>query len=942
MLKKVQQVAPDFWAWRSAEPERFAANQEFIDQEIQKYSSLSAITSWGSAVAQVGHLDRLLEIQEEFQLDKNTKFELLSHFGDVYRFLEKYQKAYTCYTKALEIVETVEFPEERARVLNKIGITMRDMKELDKALEFFQQFLSEEIEDPISGGAVLNNMGLIHLDKGNLVAAIQVLEQALKVSERSQNPQAISNTLGNLGLAYHKIAEFERAIEYYKRSLEISQKLEDQESYWKDLLNMGVAYSKLEDFKSALSYYQRASEISHQLGDLIGEKRCLIYLAECQRRIDSRASVTFYRKAMEIAQRIMDKEDVYRILIAQADMYIENDDQEKATTCYEEALKLSRELVDSDKELFCLTSLIQLYGRSDRYNMTRYKNQAKQLLERAGNLRIEMINGWLINSDDQGMDILKKDEQYKLCLNIGNIPAMFEPLENAIIAKGEFIYNLVLKMKPPIHSVEVLAKPTEISKSELKKPKDIRATAIATVEGRATTKDVDVESIEPSGTEQVDSIESKPITIATEPGRERLAEPPESEQVDVAVNIEGIGFDCKMTSNSLKTSWGYGSDLLQFDVIPRELGQTKLIIRCEANQIPFDFVLSPMVEKSIKLRTTQFSVADWKAIRDHLDKTRAEYGFPERVHGSALIGSFNIRQLGSNRRRNRDTWEFLAYICRQYDLLAIQEIMEDLSGIRTLMSLLGPEFDLIVSDISGFSNRPRTGERLGFINRSSVVQRSEISTTIRDDRVSFLMPPFCVGYRILGDPGTAPYEFMAVNAHLNHEQPYALDEFFALMDWIVARVGQKGKAYHPNFILMGDLSMDFDSPMREKLKLQQQIKQLNKITDKDVNVNFPFLDIHPSKADIFRTNARRSETFDQIGLFSRDVRLPSYDRNETDMGKNPQGPDYGVFDFTKLFAAALGVPDSQISELIDRYQYKVSDHLPLWIRLPFPRYPINK
>ena len=72
------------------------------------------------------------------------------------------------------------------------------------------------------------------------------------------------------------------------------------------------------------------------------------------------------------------------------------------------------------------------------------------------------------------------------------------------------------------------------------------------------------------------------------------------------------------------------------------------------------------------------------------------YGLPQREYGSVLIGSFNIRKLGSARSRNGDTWEFLADVCRSFDLLAVQEIMDNLSGLRRLMSLLGPEFSMAV------------------------------------------------------------------------------------------------------------------------------------------------------------------------------------------------------------------------------------------------------
>ena len=135
----------------------------------------------------------------------------------------------------------------------------------------------------------------------------------------------------------------------------------------------------------------------------------------------------------------------------------------------------------------------------------------------------------------------------------------------------------------------------------------------------------------------------------------------------------------------------------------------------------------------------QFTTAEWRTIRETLDSDRGKYGLPERVYGSVLLGSFNIRKLGSTRSRSPATWEFLAEVCRSFDLLAVQEVMDDLGGLRRLMSLLGPEFDLIVSDVTGkFPGESGLGERLGFIYRWSAVKRTEVATDVTYDRTKML------------------------------------------------------------------------------------------------------------------------------------------------------------------------------------------------------------
>jgi len=306
------------------------------------------------------------------------------------------------------------------------------------------------------------------------------------------------------------------------------------------------------------------------------------------------------------------------------------------------------------------------------------------------------------------------------------------------------------------------------------------------------------------------------------------------------------------------------------------------------------------------------------------------------------------------------------------------------------MSLLGPEFSLVVSDQTGvFPGEAGLGERLGFIYRWSAVERMEVATDISFDRtkvldtiadnypvfsgamqryvkglkdhadgkrrrkprlrlpvfLTFIRQPFCVSFRIAGYPDSQPYEFMAINAHLYFGESVKdrRQEFNALADWIIGRVAMNHRAYYPNFILLGDLNLDFDNPDTDRRRIDTRLKSFNNELGNEVNVNFPFLDPHPTRQEPFRTNARFTQTFDQIGFFSRDSRLPTH-KEHTSMGRASRGPDYGVFEFVNLFSDALiGKPFESLSpgekrEFLARFEHKVSDHMPLWVRLPLPEH----
>jgi len=396
-----------------------------------------------------------------------------------------------------------------------------------------------------------------------------------------------------------------------------------------------------------------------------------------------------------------------------------------------------------------------------------------------------------------------------------------------------------------------------------------------------------------------------------------------------------------------------------------------------------------------------FSKADWRRIRAEFDANAEEYGLPEPVYGSVLGASFNIRKLGAKSKRSRDEWGFLANVCRRFDLLAIQEIMDDLSGLRHLRDLLGSEFGMIVSDTTGvFPGEPGLGERLGFIYNRRTVERTETATDITFDRtklistiaanydslkevaephirvfkeyneqlaafanglradkprkpqfnvqlptfLSFIRAPFCVSFRIAGHSGTQPYEFLAINAHLYFGRFMSdrRQELDALMEWILARVREDDTTYAPNFVLMGDLNLDFDRPETDRKRIEKHLRGFAARSGQKYIVNFPFLDKHPKQSRYLRTNARLSQTFDQIGLFCRDDRFPAFSDNRH-MGSSRVGPDYGVFEFTQLICKALhgkrlgALTRSQKEELFSRLEHSISDHMPLWLRMPLPQ-----
>ena len=167
--------------------------------------------------------------------------------------------------------------------------------------------------------------------------------------------------------------------------------------------------------------------------------------------------------------------------------------------------------------------------------------------------------------------------------------------------------------------------------------------------------------------------------------------------------------------------------------------------------------------------------------------------------------------------------------------------------------------------------------------------------------------------------------FIAVNAHLLYGKSKSEREleFKALIEWLTLRSKKIRTSRHPNLILLGDCNLDFGPSHVMREDIDTLLKSLNKTylkSKKAADANFPLLSEHP-KHGYLKTSLRQTATYDQIGIFSTDKRLPKPDDNKT-AGSTAGGFDYGVFDLGNLISHALH------SKAIDEdYYQRKENHL---------------
>jgi endonuclease/exonuclease/phosphatase family metal-dependent hydrolase len=200
-----------------------------------------------------------------------------------------------------------------------------------------------------------------------------------------------------------------------------------------------------------------------------------------------------------------------------------------------------------------------------------------------------------------------------------------------------------------------------------------------------------------------------------------------------------------------------------------------------------------------------------------LESARKEARVPRRKSGRLLVASWNIARLGGNERRDED-YKLLATMIGWFELVALQEVRDNLAGLRAIQANLPRPFRVLFSDSAG------NNERMAFVYDSRKVspleEIGEIGFSPRElaaVRKAKVGRPFQSFDRT---PHLAAFEaerarFLLANVHLYYGSATELArraaEAFAVASWAERRQGEK-HTYTKNVLALGDFNLPRADP----------------------------------------------------------------------------------------------------------------------------------
>jgi len=282
------------------------------------------------------------------------------------------------------------------------------------------------------------------------------------------------------------------------------------------------------------------------------------------------------------------------------------------------------------------------------------------------------------------------------------------------------------------------------------------------------------------------------------------------------------------------------------------------------------------------------------------------------IDNNLIIATWNIRAFGEvfqgwdenpgSPKRNLRALLYISEIIRRFDVVAIQEVKRDTSGLRTLLDeFLGPNWGMLTSDVSG-GNRGNT-ERLSFLYDKRRVQPSGLAgeivlppTAQGDPAQQFDRTPYIVGFQ------TARDKFALLTAHIRYGKNPAerLGEITALAHHIASEIRQRarGGGDESNLIVLGDFNIDD--------------RGTNPLFQAFVSTG---LTVPSELLNVRTTYDTKPKFYDQIAWFMDSLDLPASGRA-------------GSIDFS-------GAVFQELDPL--QMSYCISDHLPLWVEFVLDR-----
>ena len=184
-------------------------------------------------------------------------------------------------------------------------------------------------------------------------------------------------------------------------------------------------------------------------------------------------------------------------------------------------------------------------------------------------------------------------------------------------------------------------------------------------------------------------------------------------------------------------------------------------------------------------------------LRQQLDKEIP----PKTAEKTLLLATWNIRQFTNN--REKESYMYIAEILSRFDLVAVQEVKEEMKGLEEVKGILGKNWAYIATDVS--LQEGGNGERIAFLYDTNRVSFKNIAgeivlpSTSLIQGMQFARTPFCVAFQ------AGWFKFNLATVHIIYGSD--LDKREQEISAIGTYLSDRAEKEETSYIILGDFNI---------------------------------------------------------------------------------------------------------------------------------------
>ena len=236
--------------------------------------------------------------------------------------------------KALWQIGSVEFQQ---------GNPQAALEPLSKGLS-----LAVQVDNPEQKALILQALGISYREMDKPEEAIRNIQDSMEISRKLGMKRLLANSFSELAQDQITIGKPDAATTSYNQALEILRDIGVKKDYGDILINRGVLYQSRGDYDKALADYKEALQVQRDANDVNYQALCLSNIGDVYfAKYDTDNALIYYQQSLQLRQKLNEPVYLAETLAELGDVYTAIGDYDQALANLMNSLDVARKANDA-------------------------------------------------------------------------------------------------------------------------------------------------------------------------------------------------------------------------------------------------------------------------------------------------------------------------------------------------------------------------------------------------------------------------------------------------------------------------------------------------------------------------------------------------------------------------------------------------------------------